>query len=69
MADSKISNLNAVTTLASGDVVPIVNNSVTKKATASQLSSYSQLGWARYDDSQISLILHLKPLVLPLMIL
>jgi len=52
MADSKISNLNAVTTLASGDVVPIVNNSVTKKATASQLSSYSQLGWARYDDSQ-----------------
>ena len=52
MADSKISNLNAVTTLASGDVVPIVNNSVTKKATASQLSSYSQLGWARYDDGQ-----------------
>jgi hypothetical protein len=52
MADSKISNLNAVTTLASSDVVAIVNNSVTKKATASQLSSYSQLGWARYDDSQ-----------------
>jgi hypothetical protein len=52
MADSKISNLNAVTTLASGDVVPIVNNSVTKKATASQLSSYSQLGWAKYIDSQ-----------------
>jgi len=52
MADSKISNLNAVTTLASSDVVPIVNNGVTKKATASQLSSYSQLGWARYDDSQ-----------------
>ena len=52
MADSKISNLNAVTTLASSDVVPIVNNSVTKKATASQLSSYSQLGWARYNDSQ-----------------
>lgn len=52
MADSKISNLTAVTTLASGDVVPIVNNSVTKKVTASQLSEHSQLGWARYDDSQ-----------------
>ena len=52
MADSKISNLNAVTTLASGDVVPIVNNSVTKKVTAAKLSEYSQLGWARYDDGQ-----------------
>ena len=52
MADSKISNLNAVTTLASGDVVPIVNNSVTKKVTAAKLSEYSQLGWARYDDGE-----------------
>jgi len=52
MADSKISNLNAVTTLASGDVVPIVNNSVTKKVTAAKLSEHSQLGWARYDDNQ-----------------
>jgi hypothetical protein len=52
MADLKISNLISVTTLASGDVVPIVNNSVTKKATAKQLSEYSQLGWARYDDSE-----------------
>jgi hypothetical protein len=52
MADLKISNLISVTTLASGDVVPIVNNSVTKKATAKQLSEHSQLGWARYDDSE-----------------
>jgi len=52
MADLKISNLISATTLASGDVLPIVNNSVTKKATAKQLSEHSQLGWARYDDSE-----------------
>ena len=54
MADSKISNLNAVTTLASGDVLPIVNNSVTKKATAWQRSEHSQVGWARYDESEFT---------------
>ena len=50
--DKKISQLTAVTSLSSSDAVAIVNQNETKKVTASQLSSYSQLGWARYDDSQ-----------------
>lgn len=50
--DKKISQLTAVTSLSSSDAVAIVNQNETKKATAEQLSSYSQLGWARYDDSQ-----------------
>jgi hypothetical protein len=50
--DKKISQLTAVTSLNSSDALPIVNNNETKKVTAEQLSSYSQLGWARYDDSQ-----------------
>jgi len=50
--DKKISQLTAVTSLSSGDAVAIVNQNETKKVTAEQLSSYSQLGWARYNDGQ-----------------
>ena len=50
--DKKISQLTAVTSLNSSDALPIVNNNETKKVTAEQLSSYSQLGWARYDGSE-----------------
>jgi len=52
MANSKISDLSAVTSLTSSDVLPIVNDSATRKVTTEELSSYAQLGWCRYDDTQ-----------------
>ena len=52
MANTKISGLNAVTSLASTDVLAAVNSGETKKVTAQQLSQHSELGWCRYDDTQ-----------------
>lgn len=42
MANIKISELNPLLTVADADVLPIVNNGVTKKVTASVLQSYTQ---------------------------
>lgn len=52
MANTKISGLNAVTSLASTDLLAAVNSGETKKVTAKQLSQHSELGWGRYDDTQ-----------------
>lgn len=52
MANKKISELTAVTTLSADDSLAIVNVGETKKITAGELSSYNQLGWNRIDDTE-----------------
>lgn len=52
MANLPISGLTAASTLQGSEPTPIVQGGITKKTTIQEISSYSELGWARYDDNQ-----------------
>jgi len=51
MADKKITELTEVTQVSNSDILPIVNEGVTKKITVADLVAYNQLGWNRFDDT------------------
>ena len=51
MADKKITELTEVTQVSNSDILPIVNEGITKKITVADLVAYNQLGWNRFDDT------------------